>query len=91
MTDRAIAFMRKQTEAGKPFYVQTSYYAQHLSVVCKEETLAKYQAKGVPDRGYPPAWAAMMEELDAGIGRLLDALDELKIAEDTYVFFTADN
>ena len=91
MTDRAIAFIKEQAEAKKPFYVQTSYYAQHLSVVCTENTLAKYKTKGVPDRGYPQAWAAMMEELDKGVGRLLDTLDELQIADNTYVFFTADN
>lgn len=91
MTSSAIAFMREQAKAGKPFYVQASYYAQHLSVVCSEKTLAKYESKGVPDRGYPKAWAAMMEELDRGVGRLLDTLDELGIADNTYVFFTADN
>lgn len=91
MTDSAISFMRKQAADEKPFYVQASYYAQHLSVVCAEETLAKWEGKGTPDRGYPPAWAAMLEELDRGVGRLLDTLDELKIADNTYVFFTTDN
>src|SRR5688572_30105417 len=32
MTDRTAAFMREQTQAKRPFYVQASYYAQHLSV-----------------------------------------------------------
>lgn len=91
LTASAVGFMRQQAKAGKPFYVQASYYAQHLSVVCTEETLAKYAAKGTPDRGYPPAWAAMMEELDRAVGRLLDTLDELDIADETYVFFTTDN
>ena len=91
MTDRAITFIRNQAEAEKPFYVQASYYAQHLSVVCTEKALAKYKAKGVPDRGYPQAWAAMMEDLDKGVGHLLDTLDELQIADNTYVVFTADN
>lgn len=91
VTDRTIEFIRQQTQDGKPFYVQASYYAQHLSVVCSEETLAKYQKKGTPDRGYPPAWAAMLQELDTGIGRLLASLDDLGIADNTYVVFTADN
>ncbi|MGB0578894.1 MAG: sulfatase-like hydrolase/transferase [Limisphaerales bacterium] len=91
MTTSAIDFMRQQAKAGKPFYVQASYYAQHLSVVCTEKTLAKYRSKGTPDRGYPHAWAAMMEELDNAVGRLLDTLDELGIADNTYVFFTTDN
>ena len=91
ITDRAIGFMREQTKAQRPFYVQVSYYAVHLSVVCKEETLKKYRKKGEPDRGYTQAWAAMMEELDTGMGRLLEAIDKLGISENTYVFFTADN
>ena len=91
MTDRAIQFMRDQTRAKRPFYVQASYYAVHLSVVCRSRTLKKYEKKGKPDRGYTQAWAAMMEELDTGVGRLLKALEELEIADNTYVFFTADN
>lgn len=91
VTERAIGFMRKQAKAKHPFFVQVSYYAVHLSVVCKQETLAKYERKGQPDRGYTQAWAAMMEEMDMGIGQLLTALEDLGIDENTYVFFTADN
>lgn len=91
VTARAVDFMKQQSSAGKPFYIQVSYYAQHLSVVCTEELLEKYQKKGTPDRGYPPAWAAMMEDLDDGVGRILDAIEHLGIADNTYVFFTADN
>ena len=91
VTERAVAFMRDQADEERPFYVQVSYYAVHLSVVCRQETLDKYQRKGQPDRGYSQAWAAMLEELDAGVGRLLAALEELAVADNTYVFFTADN
>lgn len=91
MTGRTIAFMKEQVSNGNPFYAQASFYAQHLSVVCAEETLAKYEAKGAPDRGYTPAWAAMMEELDTAVGHLLDSLEELGVADNTYVFFTTDN
>ncbi|MEM7147855.1 MAG: sulfatase-like hydrolase/transferase, partial [Verrucomicrobiota bacterium] len=91
MTASAIEFIREQAKADKPFYVQASYYAQHLSVVCEEKTLEKYEKKGTPDRGYSEAWAAMLEELDDGVGQLLDTLDELDLADNTYVFFTTDN
>lgn len=91
ITKDSIDFIREQVKAGRPFYVQASYYAPHLSIVCKEGTLVKYLEKGTPDRGYSPAWAAMLEDLDTGIGQLLDALDEMGIADNTYVFFTADN
>ncbi|MEM7603563.1 MAG: sulfatase-like hydrolase/transferase, partial [Verrucomicrobiota bacterium] len=91
ISDSTIDFMKMQHGAGNPFYIQASYYAQHLSVVCSEETLQKYQEKGTPDRGYTPAWAAMLEELDRQVGRILDAITELGIEGETYVFFTADN
>lgn len=91
ISDRAIAFMREQKQAKRPFYVQASFYAQHLSVVARQKTLDKYVAKGEPDRGYTQAWAAMMEDLDQGIGRVLDTVDDLGITGTTYVFFTADN
>jgi arylsulfatase A len=91
VTDSAIQFMRDQHRAGKPFYVQVSYYAVHLSVVTRQSLLRKYQQKGQPDRGYTQAWAGMMEELDSGVGRILDELDGLDLADNTYVFFTADN
>lgn len=91
VTSKAIDFIQQQHGAGKPFYVQVSYYAQHLSVVTSEKMLAKYQAKGTPDRRYPAAWAAMMEELDNGVGRLIDAVADLEIDDNTYIFLTADN
>ena len=38
-----------------------------------------------------PAYAAMIETLDTNVGRLLDALERLGVAEDTVVVFTSDN
>jgi arylsulfatase A len=91
VTDRALGFMKEAVKAGRPFYVQASYYAVHLSIVCREETLKRVEARGTPDRQYTPAFAAMLEEMDAGIGRLLEGLKELGVDEYTYVVFTADN
>ena len=91
VTDRTIKFIRKQTKAGKPFYTQVSYYAVHLRTELRQASLEKYQKKGAPDRAYSQGWAGMLEELDRGIGRLLDELDTLGISDNTYVVFTTDN
>ena len=91
LTNTAIQFMQKETKANNPFYLQVSYYATHLDVVARENTVAKYNKKGKPDRGYTTAWAAMLDELDAGIGRLLAEIDKLGIADNTYVIYTSDN
>jgi arylsulfatase A-like enzyme len=91
VTQRAVRFMREQADSGRPFYAQVSYYAPHLRVEVLEATLERYRRKGQPDRRYTPAWAAMLDELDGGIGELLDELDRLGIADTTYVFFMSDN
>lgn len=91
VTNRSIAFIRQQHAKGHPFYVQASYYAVHLSIVARQKTIDKYLEKGTPDRGYSEAWAAMLEELDQGISRILDTLEELEIDDETYVIFTTDN
>ena len=91
VTDRSIEFIRKQTKAGKPFYAQVSYYAVHLRTELLQASLDKYQKKGAPDRAYSQGWAGMLEELDSGIGRILDELDDLGISDKTYIVFTTDN
>jgi len=91
LTDSAIRFMDHAVEENRPFYLQVSYYATHLSIVCKQETLLKYYRKGVPDRMYPRSFAAMLDDLDQGIGSLLDALEQIGVSENTYVFFMSDN
>ena len=91
IADSTIEFMKQQVKDGHPFYIQASFYAQHLSVVCSNKALQKYKDKGVPDRGYTQAWAGMLDEMDQQIGRILDTISELDIEKETYVFFTADN
>ena len=52
----------------------------------------KNQSIGVTRvRQNDPTYAAMIETMDANIGRLMAKLDELGIADDTLVLFTSDN
>jgi arylsulfatase A-like enzyme len=41
--------------------------------------------------GSPKIYAAMMKSMDAGIGRVLKALERAKLERDTLVIFTSDN
>lgn len=91
LTKRAISFMERQVRDSRPFYLQLSHYAVHRQIQCRKETLDKYQRKGKPPRQFPPEFAAMMEDMDNGIGQFLTALDKLGIASNTYVLLTADN
>lgn len=98
ITQRSIDFMQRQAKAAKPFYVQLSHYATHARYQARAATLAKYEKNPVfakitnnREKRSAQLGAAMAEDLDTSIGLLLAKLEELGIAENTYVIFTADN
>ncbi len=87
-------FMEEQVRAGKPFFMQISHYADHLKYLALQKTIKKYENE-LADKATKyqnnPVWAAMNENLDTGIGMVLDKIDELGIRDNTYVIYTADN
>ncbi len=98
ITKRSVDFIERQTKAGKPFFVQLSHYATHASYQARKATLEKNEKnpvfakiEGKRDRANAVLCAAMAEDLDTSIGLVLAKLDELGIAQNTLVVFTADN
>ena len=104
LTRRSVEFVREH--AGKrPFYLMVSHYAVHIphqaSPAAIERCRLRWIAAGNPDirptdkeyRKHFPEWryAAMVEETDASLGAILDALQESKELDNTYVVFTSDN
>ena len=91
LTDNAGQFIRHQAHADASFYLQVSHYAIHLSAEAKPATLARHKAR-TPGKIHTAYWyAAMIDDLDQAVGRILDVLDELKLTDNTYVFLTSDN
>jgi arylsulfatase A len=91
LTKRATDFMGAQVKAQKPFYLQLSHYAVHRQVQATKATNDKYLAGPKPSRQFTPTFAAMMEDLNTGLKQLLDEVDRLGIAGNTFIVFTADN
>ncbi|MHC4993924.1 MAG: sulfatase, partial [Planctomycetota bacterium] len=91
ISNRGVEFIRKQTAADRPFYLQISHFATHLPIQYRNATYRKYKNLPPGARHRNPGYAAMTEDLDTGVGLVLDALDELGIADNTYVVYTADN
>lgn len=91
ITRRAVEFLNAQAAAGKPFYLQISAYAVHTPVSAMPETTAEYQAQPPGKWHNNAAYGAMTQELDAALGAVLAKIDELGIADNTYVFYTSDN
>lgn len=68
----------------------------HATLNPTPEQLQKYANQRASGKGFPHASAAQIfyssvADLDAQIGRLLDALDEMKLAGDTLILFSSDN
>jgi len=91
MAERAEGFMAKHAQAGKPFFIQLSWNALHAAENARKATLAKYErlTGGAGDKR--TMTAAITEDLDAGVGRVLDAIDQLGLAGTTYVISMSDN
>lgn len=91
VTGRAVKFMEDQVKSGNPFYLQVSHYAVHLGITYRESTLEKYKTLSPGKKHHIPEFGAMTEDLDTGIGILLDKVKELGLLKNTYIIFLSDN
>ena len=89
LTRKAIAFLEENRDT--PFYLNLAYYTPHSPFQAPEHLVNKYNAKE-PDRGHDhPTFAAMVEALDTSVGKVMAAVDELELTENTVVIFYSDN
>jgi arylsulfatase A-like enzyme len=91
LTRRGSEFMEEQVSAGRPFYLQLSHYALHLSVFYRQDSYDEVKDWPVGDKHYIPSFAAMIKDMDEGFGQLFRKIQDLGIADNTYVIYMADN
>jgi arylsulfatase A-like enzyme len=82
ITKRAIDFMKRSAAAKKPFYTYVPYTAVHYP------NFPSAAFKGKTGHG---DWADGLAQMDHNIGRLLDAIEDLGLRDDTIFVFTSDN
>lgn len=90
LADEAISFMKTQTEAENPFLLFLWNYTVHWPMEAPQALLDKYadhRGPGLNDSRY----GAMIEAMDASMGRVFAALDALGQRDNTLVIFTSDN
>jgi arylsulfatase A-like enzyme len=63
----------------------------HSPHQAKKELIKRFKAKPPVGGHRDPTYAAMIASLDESIGRILETLDELGLAENTLVIFSSDN
>lgn len=91
MADRAAKFMEKSQKANKPFYIQLSWNALHAPELANKATQAKYEKYASQNNSKQVATAAITEDLDSGVGKVLEALDRLGLSDNTFVIYMSDN
>jgi arylsulfatase len=84
-TDAAVDYITRQAKAGKPFFCWANTTRMHAFTHVKAEHRDK---PGLTSR---TEYNDGMIEHDAHVGKLLKALDDLGIADDTIVLYTTDN
>jgi len=86
--DEAVRFIKKHR--NRPFFLYMAHYAVHTPIQAKKDLVAKYKAK-TPTNQKNPTYAAMVHSVDDAVGRIMAALEECGVAENTLVIFTSDN
>ncbi len=104
IANEAVKFIAAHKD--QPFFAYLPFLAVHIPVGAKKELIEKYEKKklGVPSDAWGQegdskvrlvqnhaAYAAMLEQLDSAIGRVLDAVDQNGLREQTVVIFMSDN
>lgn len=89
--DECIRFINSaKSDGDRPFFLCWWSYSVHFPFQAPADLITKYEKRkglGVEN----PTYAAMIEGLDASIGKLFDALDGQGLGENTLVIFTSDN
>jgi arylsulfatase A-like enzyme len=91
LTQETIDFIR--ANKNRPFYVQLWHYAPHTPIMAPEKVVEKYRRKRerLGDDSLNPTYAAMIDVVDQGIGRIFQTLEKLGLAENTVLIFASDN
>lgn len=86
LSREALDFVKRNQ--SEPFFLYLAYNAPHAPLQATEKYLSRFDHIEDPRR---KTYAAMVSAVDDGVGALLDLLKELKLEENTLVFFLSDN
>ena len=82
--DQAVKFM--QIYRDQPFFMYMSFYSVHTKLESVPGLVEKYDPSNVN-----PTYASMIEKMDQGIGKIVTALKQLNLKNNTLIVFTSDN
>lgn len=92
--DRAVKTIGDYAKAAQPFLLSLHFNAPHWPWEAPGDEAESKRLKGAlfdRDGGSQKTYAGMVLEMDRQVGRVLKALDDARIADNTIVVFTSDN
>lgn len=90
VADEAVKFIAQNKH--RPFFLNYWAFEVHSPWQAKDRQIDHYRAKARPEsRQRNPVYAGMLETLDEVVGRLVAALDQAGVLENTVIVFTSDN
>ena len=88
LSNAAVNFIDKQVKDDQQFMLYLAYNAPHTPLQANEKYLSRFP--NIKDKKRK-TYAAMVSAVDDGVGRVLDALKEQALDEDTIIVFLSDN
>ncbi|MFP6858078.1 MAG: sulfatase [Roseibacillus sp.] len=89
ITKAACEFMEQNKD--KPFFAYVPHHAIHTAHHGRAKTVETYTRKKKGEQHNSVMYSACTHDLDAGVGILLQKLDDLGLRDNTLVVFTSDN
>ncbi len=90
--DETLEFI--EANKDQPFFVNAWFVDPHATLNPSEEQMepySRFSPKGVDFHGAEQVYYATVSEMDKQIGRFMQRLDEMGLAENTIVIFSSDN
>ncbi len=90
LTEEAVKLIDEHHD--RPFFLYQSYHSVHTPIQGRPDLVKKHADRSRRDElSFNAQYAAMIESLDAGVGRIMDRLRQHELLERTVVIFTSDN
>ncbi len=89
LTDKAVDFIKRHKDES--FFLYLPHFGVHSPHEAKADLIAKFKAKPGVGGHNNATYAAMIASVDESVGRVMQTLDDLKLAENTVLIFTSDN
>jgi arylsulfatase A len=88
VVDEAIGWLKEKRNREKPFFQFVCFHEPHEPIASPPHLVSRYA--GAKKKG-EALYYANVQNMDIAVGRLMAALDEMDLADDTLLLFTSDN